>query len=45
MTDFTHGDFVYLNDIDDTPKHYHKIFIHKEKPGITITSPKKLKEK
>ena len=45
MKPFTYGGYVYLNDIDEIPKHYHQLFIHKKGPGMTITSPKTLLKK
>ena len=39
MSDFTYGDYVYLNEIDETPKMYHQIFINKIEPNMTITTP------
>ena len=29
MPDFTRGYYVYFIDIDEVPKHYLKLFIHK----------------
>ena len=41
-----YGNYVYLNDINEIPNNYHKTFIHKEYPGMTINPPKTLlKEK
>ena len=39
MPDFTDVDYVYLYDIDETPKGYHNIFIHKREPDMTIRTP------
>ena len=39
MSYFTYVDCIYLDDNDDIPKHYHKSFIKKHDPVITITSP------
>ena len=40
MPSFTHGYYVYFNDIDETPKHYHKIFIKNNEPHMTTMAPK-----
>ena len=39
MPDFRYGDYVYLNDIYESPKGYHDIFIHILYPDITIMTP------
>ena len=45
MPDFSYGDYVYLNDNDEIPKHYYPIFIKKRDPEITITLTMILMEK
>ena len=45
MPYFTYGDYVYGNGNDEIPKHFHKNFIKKQEPEITITSPMRLQEK
>ena len=39
---FIYGDYIYLNDNNDILKYYHNIFIKKQYPEITITSPMRL---
>ena len=36
MTDFSYGNCVYLNDMYETPKSYHKHFIHRIWPDNSI---------
>ena len=45
MPYFTYGDYVYGNDNDEIPKYFHKNFIKKQEPEITITSPMRLQVK
>ena len=41
MPDFIYGDCAYFNAINKIPKMYHQLFIHREEPGMTITSSPK----
>ena len=39
MPVFTYGDYLYLNDIDETQKSYNQISIHQNDPDMTIMNP------
>ena len=42
MTDYTYGNYVYFNKINNAPKEHHKIFILNHEPNFYITSLSKL---
>ena len=44
MPDLTYGDYLNLNENKEIPKDQHTLFINKQEPVITITSPMRLLE-
>ena len=39
MPAYTYGDYLYFNNIIDTPKEHHNHFILNQKPDLYIKSP------
>ena len=45
MPYLTYGDYLYLDEIDDTPKSYLKLWNFQSNPDVTIMTPRTLSNK